>query len=124
MTDRLQELLRQRASIQAHLDWLDREIATAREVSHVPVDSAAAQVPVAAIASSLPLPSTSASQPVLVGQNAQADEIIAQYRLDKDSLRTDVRKGCLLYFFGALAFLGLCIVAFYLLNRLLKTGAP
>ncbi len=121
MTDRLQELLRQRASLQSHLDWLDREIVSARAASSALGASAATQATVPAVTP--PLPTASTTPPAASRQDTPSAEIPAEYHLDQDSLRTDVRKGCLLYFFGALALLGLGILAFYFLNRLLKAGA-
>ena len=46
-----------------------------------------------------------------------ADEILEQYRVAPQSLQSDVKKGCLLYFFGAFALLALAILAFYYLNH-------
>lgn len=120
MTDRLQELLRQRTSIQTHLDWLDREIA--REKSSHPGPGNTATDPVAQTA--VPQAHSAPLQPVKLQPDASTDDIFAQYRQDQGSLRSDVRKGCLLYFFGAFALLGLAITAFYFLNKLLKSGAP
>ncbi len=44
-----------------------------------------------------------------------ADQILAQYRVAPDALKTDVKKGCLLYFFGALALVALAVAGLYLL---------
>jgi hypothetical protein len=122
MTDRLQELLRQRASIQTHLDWLDREI-TREKAAPLNAESVKPH-PVAPSPAPASRVQTPPPTPVNLQTDAQADDILAQYQQDKNSLHSDVRKGCLLYFFGAFAFLGLAITAFYFLNKLLRSGTP
>jgi hypothetical protein len=44
---------------------------------------------------------------------AAADEILDQYRVAPDSMKTDVKKGCFLYFFGALALVAVGVVVLY-----------
>jgi anti-sigma factor RsiW len=131
--DRLQELLQQRALLLQHLAWLDREIAAA---SGTPVAPAPAPVAPPAPSApprspvSLPGPGYVASQGAAVLARTApapaapageivpgADEILEQYRVAPQSLQSDVKKGCLLYFFGAFALLALAILAFYYLNH-------
>ena len=133
MSDRLSQLLRQRALMQEHLAWLDREIADASASSVTPLPTAAVPVP-----ASTPVTRTSAPLSPLSNLSAQAsailqrpphspipspevlpeaDDILEQYRVAPDAMKTDVRKGCLLYFFGALALLALGAVAFYYANH-------
>ncbi len=38
---------------------------------------------------------------------------MAQYRQEPDTLKSDTRKGCFLYFFAALAVVGLAATALY-----------
>ncbi|MGC4071745.1 MAG: hypothetical protein QM760_04380 [Nibricoccus sp.] len=117
MSDRLNELLRQRAAIQAHLDWLDREIAHARSSAPAPAGS----TPTPASSAETPLPSsatTSLTPPEAGGTNP--DAILAGYQQDPKNIHTDVRKGCLLYFFGAFLVLGLLVASFYFVNRLIR----
>ena len=116
--DRLAELRRQRALLQQHSDWLDREIAVA-QAGATPVATPPPASP-AAVISPLPAP-----VPVPVPGPAPApalgatdpDTILSQYRSDESRLKTDVRKGCLLY--SALAFVLLILGVFglYLLFR-------
>lgn len=122
MSDRLDALLRQRALLQEHLAWLDSEIAAARP------GLAAAPVAAPAPVVSLPLrPAPLAPAPVLAPAApesapvapsvlaAQADEILESYRTPPTSLKSDVRKGCLLYFVAALALVALGVTALYFL---------
>ena len=45
---------------------------------------------------------------------ADAEKILAQYQTEPTSLKSDVKKGCFLYFFLALAALAAAVVALYL----------
>ena len=117
MPDRLQELLHQRAAIQAHLAWLDREIAQLRPTPSS--QSAAATQPLEKKSASLPAPDSPAplaTLPPLPPAEADPEAILTRYQQDTANLRTDVRKGCLLYFFGAFALLGFAIALFYFIN--------
>jgi hypothetical protein len=143
--DRLQQLLRQRALLQEHLAWLDREIAdassgvTAPPPAPTPVARAAQQPLVIPSPATPPTrtilgaPPAKPAAPYLASQAAQilsasavtpptdtppavevaADEILEQYRVAPDSMKTDVKKGCFLYFFGALVFVALGVVVLY-----------
>jgi hypothetical protein len=119
MSDRLQELLRQRAAIQSHLAWLDREIAQARPADATPAASPAPS----------PIPTAEKpASPVAITPHSDVsspdpDAILAGYRQDSQNLRTDLRKGCLLYFFGAFILLGLGVTAFYFVNRLIRDAS-
>ncbi len=134
MSDRLQQLLRQRALLQDHLAWLDREIAEASGNPGAPaplgksapapiaatfapkpavvpyVASQAAQI-LAAPAAAKTIIATSADVAPEVA--AVADEIIQHYHGGPDTTKTDVKKGCLLYFFAAFALVALGVVALY-----------
>ena len=123
--DRLPELLRQRALLQEHLAWLEREIAAAsgQEWPTYPADAANREAPAPAkppaavpspTAPTAPVPATTADEPSV------AEEIIDQYRVAPDALKTDLRKGCLLYFFGALALVALGVVGLYLVFNYAK----
>jgi hypothetical protein len=106
MSPRLTELLKQRAQLQEHLAWLDREIANEQSAapSPPPLPSAA---PVAANSqfqtsnsshsSTLPYPRPPLSSPdgSLRAQNP-ADQILGQYKQDPGLLQQDTRKGCLI----------------------------
>lgn len=127
MSDRLQDLLRQRALIQEQLAWLDREIAAASAADATTTPAPAPQPARAP----LPQPGYLASQAAAIaahqaaardpatdrGENpavaAAADAILEKYRVQPDSLKTDVRQGCFLYFFGALAAVAVIVVGLY-----------
>lgn len=128
MSDRLAELRRQRALLEEHLAWLDREMgaqtrqdsaarggapnpiaplprtaAPARALSLAPGADAIARPPFAAVA---PDPgagvSTLPAQPMPV-----ADAVLDKYRVAPEAMKSDVRKGCFLYFVAAFVLLGL-----------------
>jgi hypothetical protein len=104
MSDRLKDLQRQRALAQEQLAWLDLEIA--RETGAKP--------PAATLSAPAPVrpdprtPSSSGPSP---------DEIIAQFQNQGQSVHSDVRRGCLIYFFAAFGLVGLGILALYFLRR-------
>jgi len=122
MSDRLQELRRQRALVAEHLAWLDREIRAAGGTMSVapaatlssfvgPEDTLSAPVaaPIAVPAVFTPPP----APPLPPEVAATADAILDEYRVQPDSLKTDVKKGCFLYFFIALGLVVLAVVGFY-----------
>jgi hypothetical protein len=124
MADRLAELLRQRALLQEHVAWLDREIAAAsNQPAPVASVSAAAQpvpAPFVPTPAALPSPAALATVPtsaVTTEATALGEDILEQYRVPAQTLQTDVRKGCLLYFFAGLALLAAGIAILYVAFR-------
>jgi hypothetical protein len=119
-SDRLPELLRQRALVAEHLAWLEREIAASTGGRLLPAEHAMPRDPMpvpprpgAGLAAIPCLPAPHAT----VAEDA-ADEIIGQYRVAPDLLKTDVRRGCLLYFAGALGLIALGVGLLYFLFKL------
>ena len=112
MSDRIAELRRQRAMVAEQLAWLDREIAGAEKNAPTPPAApASAPAPVA-----IPVITTTVAAPVLPlapEVAAQADAILEEYRVQPDSLRTDVKKGCFLYFAAAMGLLGAVVMMLY-----------
>jgi hypothetical protein len=109
MADRLQELLHQKALLNEQAAWLEREIIAERArigALSKPAPKAPDESP-----PDEPLPDALAS-PAVVDANANA--ILEQYRSSPRSLQQEVRRGCFLYFFGALALLGLVVAVIYL----------
>jgi len=106
MSDRLDELRRQRALAAEEQARLDREIAAASG------EPAPAPTPASAAGAPAPQP-VNLAPPVPPQVAAEAERILEQYRVAPDTLKTDVKKGCFLYFFAALALVGLAVVAFY-----------
>lgn len=119
--DRLAELHRQRALLREHLAWLDREIAEASPRGDLPAPPLPPAAPASPPAGVLPTPPApvKAESAATVSPAALAPEaILDEYRVAPDTLRTDVRKGCFLYFVGAFAVLAVCVmVLYYALSR-------
>ncbi len=145
MSDRLQDLLRQRALIEEHLAWLDREIEAASAAGAAPkigydlpplsspLRTEPWPLPPSAPVRPLAAPAASSSS-YLAGQAAAiarhaadraknsttasdenpqvvavAEAILDEYRVPPDTLKTDVRKGCLIYFFAAFVVLAVVV---------------
>lgn len=112
MSDRLQDLQRQRALVQEQLAWLDREIAEIQKnkISVLPPEPAAIVI----------APISAKIAPVGFGDAAAAEraaeEILAQYQQESQSLQKNVKRGCILYFIGALSLLILGVFALYLVK--------
>lgn len=103
MSDRLQELRRQRALLQQHVAWLDQEIA--RQSGPAPAPS-----PVAAPAPAAVAP-TSTAQPL-------ADDILGRYEREKPgNMALDARRGCILYFIFGMGSLILFALGAYLVYQ-------
>jgi len=106
MSDRLQKLLRQRALINEHLAWLDREIAEAEGVPPLPT----------AVARPLPAPVPAAV--TTTASAHEAEEILGRFQQDASGVQTDTRRGCLIIFSVAMGLLMLAaIVGYYFYGR-------
>ncbi len=122
MSDRLQELRRQRALIQEHLAWLDREIAAASGQPVVAPAPTPVPPPVASVAPAFvtpvvaPIPVVAPAipaDPIAPEVAAAADAILDEYRVAPDNLKTDVKKGCFLYLLAAFGLLALGVIGLY-----------
>jgi hypothetical protein len=104
MSDRLTELQRQRALAQEQVAWFDREIAretgTTTNQSGPVIPSIAPATTVGGVPSrrDTPIPDT--------------DQLLKQYQSSGTSIHSEVKRGCLIYFFAAFALLALGIAAF------------
>ena len=96
MSDRLTDLRRQRAVIQQHLEWLDREIAAA------PASSPAQPTP----AEVRPVPVAAPSTPVVITSEGILPEL---GQPDPVNAARQAKQGCLLYLAVALVVLGATI---------------
>ena len=103
MSDRLNDLQRQRALILEQLAWLDREIAAAANPSAAPQSASA--------------PAASPRKPASVAVDHEAEAIIAKFGSDPHDAIKTARKGCLVFFGLALLLLGLGLYGFYLYSR-------
>lgn len=127
MSDRLAELVRQRALVQEHLAWLNREIAAAAEAAKtVPAASESTTSGSPAIeAAPLPGSPPAAFHPAVATSSSASktaaaedpDAIIARFQVAPGTVKQDVRKGCLLYFVGAFVLLGIVVAVLYVALR-------
>ena len=130
MSDRLRELLRQRALLQEHLAWLDREIdaAAGKPASPAGLAAPAPSVAVSSAPVALPAPASSpapalpaAAIPRIIAGIATprieaapiSDAAFERYRVEPRTVQQDVRKGCFLYFAAAFVLLGLGVTVLY-----------
>jgi hypothetical protein len=121
MSDRLNELQRQRALVQEHLAWMEREIA-AEMARAGPAPASPAEAPFAGqLPPATPLqwqpPFARPANPVPSAMPApgepDAETIMEKYRDEAKDVKQDVRKGCFLYFAIAFLLLGLAVTALY-----------
>ena len=96
MQDRLAELRRQRALVAEHLAWLDRELAAA-----APEPIPGPVLPASGAAATSAVPSVPADP---AAADSAGEPPLAQP--DPADIKSDVRRGCFLYF-AAAVFLGL-----------------
>jgi hypothetical protein len=101
MSDRLQELLRQRALIEDQLAWINREIAASQEVPPLPTRANGLTQTVPAT----PTPS--------VGASNEAEKILGEFKKDTSIVQTDARRGCLLIFSIAMGLFVLAVIVGY-----------
>jgi hypothetical protein len=100
VSDRLEELRRQRALQREHLDWLDREIA-ALEGSSSPAPGAS------------PLP----IQPRPPVDDRDAESILEEFRQQPASIERRTKLGCIIYFLIAVGLLAIAVTVVYLHQR-------
>ena len=119
MSERLADLRRQRALVAEQLAWLDQEIAAAAGSAPAAVSPAPVAPAVPAVAAPVapplpparvPVPPPIAAPPAAL---AEADEMLEKYRVEPGALKSNVTKGCFLYFFAALALVALAVVGLY-----------
>jgi len=120
MSDRLQELQRHRAMLQEHLAWLDREIAALGESKPSPLPPAegvpaAFTAPTPRAPGSFPPTATRSNSAAAELASAKtAEEIMARYQAETQSVQTKTKLGCFLYFFFALGLVAVIVLIFYL----------
>ena len=118
VSDRLTELQRQRALLQEHLAWLEREIA--RE------GGARTQPPTAPVShlthAPFVTPASRSPAPDPVAARHAADEIMARYQQPTTDTAKDVKKGCYLYFVFAMGLLILGGIGWYYLHSQLAAA--
>jgi len=109
MSDRLPKLLQQRALIQEHLARLDREIAEASGIPPLPTTG----LPPSPDALRQTTRSTTTSD-----RSNEAENILGQYNVDANVVKTDARRGCLTIFFAGFGlFILVVAIGYYLYGR-------
>ena len=135
MPDRLSELLQQRRLIEEHLAWLNREIEAAKPATRESSLPHLLSAPINALGGTpgtpqpapppFPLSATPAAASL---ENAlrEPDTILAEYQVDPKSLHVDVKRGCLMYFAGAMAvlILGVSLLYFMTVRRRAAASPP
>lgn len=101
MSDRLEEIRRQRDLLREHLARLDREIAGLE-----------GKAPPSAAPAASPAPSARTG---LIESEAEA--ILARFRQPAVSIHKRTKLGCLLYFAAALVVMALCVAVLYVLVK-------
>lgn len=113
---RLAELRRQRALLQEHLAWLDREIAATADAA-TPSAALSDRSSPSSLSRDIPVVARSAAPELVTSLPTAglpfADTMLDEYRLDPRALKSDVRKGCLIYFAAAFALLILAVTILY-----------
>ncbi len=124
MSTRLTELQRQRALLQEHLAWLDREIAretggkTAAPVPVPPAPLPPPPPPKPPAFTFLTTPPASLTTPIAQTPPSPEDKaLMAQFGYDPTSSQSDVRRGCWIVFIGAFVAIGLVILGWWLLQH-------
>lgn len=107
-SDRLRELQRLRTAAQEQVAWLDREIAQEQGLPAATLPVVAPKPQTSAAATSAPRESTSP---------LDADKLIQRYQGTGGSIKDEVKRGCFIYFYAALALLVIGVTVAYLLWR-------
>lgn len=116
MSDRLDELRRQRALLQQHLEWLDAEIAATEQSPETSLAGSGRILPPDShshATSSIPGVRSPAKAPA---ETEIAAVLAAQKDAPKDSAQ-EAKRGCIVAFALTLLVLGLVIFGWYLLVR-------
>lgn len=120
MSDRLNNLQKQKQLIQDHLHWLDQEILA--ESGKTGGSSTAAPQAVPALQPSPPpevsgqteaVPATSPSAPDEKVLEKISEDLISKYSRDTGRKEMNPKLGCVLYFAGALGFIVAVVYAIY-----------
>jgi hypothetical protein len=93
VSDRLDELRRQRELQREHLEWIDRQIAALEGILPQGPDEAPAQA---------------------AREVRSAEDILEEFRQHPAAIGKRTKLGCLLYFAAAMAVLAILAAAFYL----------
>ena len=111
MSDRLQELLRQKALLDEHAEWLAWQIAQEQAKSGAGLAPDVLPAPAAPVPSPGLAAAVTAAAPAPAAMEAEAAAIIDQYRESTQSDQQKVKRGCILYMLAALALIALGVLA-------------
>jgi len=100
VSDRLDELRRQRDLAKQQLAWLEREIVAAEGAAREPAPAEGQPV-----------------RPAVPFEPQNAEAILEEFRRPPASIAKQAKLGCILYFAGAMALLALAVAAVYLYAR-------
>jgi hypothetical protein len=100
MSERLRHLQRQQALLREHLVWIEAEIS--RETVRAEL--------------SPPRPTAWVPQKNVEAEPIDADALLERYAEKERQHPADIRRGCLLFFIGALALLALTLTAIWWLR--------
>lgn len=113
MSDRLNELRRQRALVQQHLEWLDAEIAAAANRSRSIAPIPAATTHGSGVAAS-PIESISLSD---APPAADFEALVAAQKSAPAQSAAEVKRGCFIAFALVFVALGLAVYGWYLYSK-------
>ncbi len=108
MSDRLEELLEQKRLIESHLRWLESEIGAERTRRHpAPEDTESPDPAAPAPTQTAVAAASQGTAPEAVSPDPLAEAGIdpQRFEIDHGALKSEVRRGCLIYLaiFGGLA---------------------
>lgn len=112
-SDRLNELRRQRALVQQHLEWLEAEIAAAENKTR-------AAVPLRSPAGSQNEAITSPIESISLSETAPSPELealVAAQKTAPANSAAEVKRGCFIAFAGLFVLLGLAVYGLYLYSK-------
>lgn len=112
MSERLDDLRRQRALAQEQLAWFDREIARESGQS-VPISAPAPAAPIAPAPA--PIVTDHAARDAAISRTA--DDIISRYEKPPGNAALDAKKGCYAWFAFAMLTVVLTALGIYLVYR-------
>jgi hypothetical protein len=110
VSDRLDELCRQRALVQQHLDWLDAEIAATAGQKRV-------IAPATIATGHSPTGTRSPIESIALGESPELGALLAAQRSAPANSAADVKRGCFIAFAMLFVLLGLAVYGFYLYSR-------
>jgi hypothetical protein len=108
VSERSEELRRQRDLLREHLAWIEREISA--EAARPAPDIERADAP--------PVLASAPFQALPVASDSDAERILAEFRRTSPAIQSQTKRGCILYFAIAVALiLGVAFAFFFFYSR-------